>query len=431
MESIETVVIGAGQAGLALSWHLSQRRCEHLVLERARIAERWHSQRWDSLYFQFPNWSIELPGQPPYTGGPPDAFAHRSEVWRFLEHYAAAIRAPVRCNTEVTTLRREGDRSTRFRLVTPQRELRARNVVVATGPYQYGCVPLLQRGLPPEVMQIHAGDYRNPDRLPEGAVLVIGSGASGCQIADELLDAGRRTYLSVGRHQRSPRRYRGRDAFWWRRELGLLDETAAELPPECRMPAALLTGVHGGYDVDLRQSAARGLSLLGHLQKTCDGRLHFADDLETHLRGGDRSLEAFVARIDAHVARTDGLDVEPAPDKPRVPARTVFHSPPQLDARADRIGSVIWATGYRFDFGWIKVPEVFDAAGAPVHRRGITEVPGLYFLGLPWLYKRKSTFLMGVGEDAAHIAATIADESRQRRPGDTSSPGAADGRNDQ
>jgi putative flavoprotein involved in K+ transport len=215
MESIETVVIGAVQAGLALSWQLSERRCEPLVLERTRIAERWHSQRWDSLYFQFPNWSIELPGHPPYAGGQPNAFAHRSEIWGFL--------------TEVTALRRDSARPARFRLVTPQGELQARNVVVATGPYQRGRVPLVQRGLPPEVVQVHSSDYRNPDLLPEGAVLVVGSRASGCQIADELIEAERRTYLSVGRHQRALRRYRGRDVLWWRRELGLLDHTAAEI----------------------------------------------------------------------------------------------------------------------------------------------------------------------------------------------------------
>jgi putative flavoprotein involved in K+ transport len=411
MESIETVVIGAGQAGLALSWHLSQRGCEHLVVERARIAERWHSQRWDSLYFQFPNWGIELPGHPPYAGGPPDAFAHRSEVWGFLESYAATIRAPVRCSTEVAALRRDDARPARFRMVTPQGELRARNVVVATGPYQRGSVPRRHCGLAPEVLQIHAGDYRNPHHLPEGAVLVIGSGASGCQIAEELIEAGRQTYLSVGRHQRAPRRYRGRDAFWWRRELGLLDQTAAEVPPERRLPPPLVTGVHGGYDVDLRQSAARGLYLLGHLQDISDGRLHFADDLEMNLRAGDQSLEEFVSKIDAHVART-GLDVEAAPARPPASARAVAHTRTQLDTRADRIGSVIWATGYNVDFGWIELREVFDTDGTPIHRRGVTETAGLYFLGLPWLHKRKSTFLAGVGEDAAHIAAAIAGETK-------------------
>lgn len=411
MESIETVVIGAGQAGLALSWYLSQRGCEHLVIERGRIAERWHSQRWDSLHFQFPNWGIELPGHPPYAGGPPDAFAHRDEVWRFLESYAATICAPLRCGIEVTALRRDDARPARFRLVTPQGELRVRNVVIATGPYQRGRVPPLHRGLAPEILQVHASEYRNPHQLAEGAVVVIGSGASGCQIADELIEAGRQTYLSVGRHLRVPRRYRGRDAFWWRRELGLLDQTAADVPPERRLPPPLVTGVHGGYDVDLRQSAMRGLSLLGHLQAISDGRLTFADDLEANLRAGDQSLDEFVAMIDAHVARS-GLEVEAAPDRSRASTRAAAHSRPQLDTRAGRIGSVIWATGYNFDFSWIEMPEVFDGDGTPIHRRGVTEKTGLYFLGLPWLHKRKSTFLAGVGEDAAHIAAAIADETR-------------------
>ena len=406
METLETAVIGGGQAGLALSWHLSQRGCEHLILERARVGERWHSQRWDSLCFQFPNWAIELPGHPPYSGGPPDDFAHRSEVWRFLEGYAAAICAPVRCGVEVTALRRDDARPSRFRLVTPQGELRARNVVVAMGPYQRARIPPQHRGLPPEVVQVHAGDYRNPQLLPDGAVLVIGSGASGCQITDELIEAGRRTYLSVGRHQRVPRRYRGRDAFWWRRELGLLDQTAAEVPSERRFSPPLVTGVHGGYDVDLRQSAAQGLLLLGHLQGSSEGRLQFVDDLGAHLRDGDRSLQEFLAMVDAHVERT-GLDAEPEPHRAAAPIPPVATSPTQLDVRADRIGSVIWATGYRFDFDWIELPEIFDAAEAPIHARGVTAIPGLYFLGLPWLHKRKSTFLGGVGEDAAYLAAAI------------------------
>ena len=406
MEQVETIVIGAGQAGLALSWHLSQRGCEHLVLERARIAERWHSQRWDSLYFQFPNWGIELPGQPPYAGGPPDAFAHRSEVWKFLENYAAAIRAPVRCGVTVTALRGGGDPG--FRLTTSHGDMSARCVVVSTGPYQCGRLPPLHRNLPPGVVHVHAGDYRNPAALPDGAVLVVGSGASGCQIADELVEAGRRTHLCVGRHQRVPRRYRGRDVFWWRRELGLLDQTAADVAPERRLPPPLVTGVHGGYDIDLRQSAARGLVLLGHLEGIDDdGRLHLADDLAANLRGGDQSLDEFLAAVDHHVAHSS-LEVEPPPPRPPMSVADPVISPARLDLRADRIGSVIWATGYDVDFGWIELPAVFDSMGGPIHTRGVTALPGLYFLGLPWLHKRKSTFLAGVGEDAAFIAASIA-----------------------
>jgi putative flavoprotein involved in K+ transport len=402
-ERVETVIIGAGQAGLATSLHLSQRRCEHLVLERARIAERWRTQRWDSLCFQFPNWGLELPGHPPYAGGPPDAFAHRSEVWRFLEEYAKAVRAPLRCGVEVTALRSDGNRG--YRLITPHGTLRARNVVVATGPYQRARVPPLHHGVPASVLQVHAGEYRNPTSLPDGSVVVVGSGASGCQIADELVEAGRRAYLCVGRHQRVPRRYRGRDAFWWRRELGMLDQTAAEVPPERRLPPPLVTGVHGGYDVDLRQSAARGLSLLGRLQGVDDRRMYFADDLDAQLRAGDRSLDEFLATVDRHIERT-GLDAPSIPERAQ-PVRSQIRSPPQLDIRAERIGSVIWATGYRLDFSWVELP-VFDAAGEPVHTRGVTALKGLYFLGLPWLYKRKSTFLAGVGEDAAFIADAIA-----------------------
>lgn len=402
-EQVETIVIGAGQAGLAMSWHLSQRGCEHLVLERARIAERWRTQRWDSLCFQFPNWGLELPGHSPYTGGPPDAFAHRSEVWGFLEQYAAAVRAPLRCGVEVTALR--GDEKNGYKLFTPHGTLRARRVVVATGPYQRACIPSLHQGLPPSVLQVHAGDYRNPASLPDGAVVVVGSGASGCQIADELVEAGRRVYLCVGRHQRVPRRYRGRDAFWWRRELGMLDETAAEVLPERRLSPPLVTGVHGGYDVDLRQSAVRGLSLLGRLQGIDGGRIYCANDLDAQLRAGDRSLDEFLAMVDQHIERT-GLDAPSAPERadqstPRI------DSPAQLDVRGERLGSVIWATGYHLDFAWVELP-VLDAAGTPIHTRGVTAMQGLYFLGLPWLYKRKSTFLAGVGEDAGFIADAIA-----------------------
>ena len=373
------------------------------MLERARIAERWHTQRWDSLCFQFPNWAIELPGHPPYAGSAPDAFAHRSEIWGFLENYAAAIRAPLRCGVDVTVLRRDDKGG--YVLTTAQGALRARRVVVATGPYQHARIPPLHQGLPPSVLQVHAGDYRNPASLAEGAVVVVGSGASGCQIADELVEAGRRVHLCVGRHQRVPRRYRGRDAFWWRRELGQLDQTAAAVPPERRLPPPLVTGAHGGYDVDLRQSAARGLLLLGHLQGIDDGRMHFVDDLDALLRAGDRSLDDFLASVDQHVERT-GLDAPPAlqRDVSPPPAAT---SPTQLDVRTERIGSVIWATGYRFDFGWVELP-VFDAVGTPIHKRGATALPGLYVLGLPWLHKRKSTFLAGVGDDAAFIADAIA-----------------------
>lgn len=411
IECVETVVIGGGQAGLAMSWHLAQRHRDHLVLERARVAERWRSERWDSLRFQFPNWSLALPGQH-YSGDEPDAFAHKDEVVRFIERYASAIAAPVRTGVEVTALRCAPS-GPGFELATPQGRIAARHVVVATGPYQRPQLPRLSQQLPGDVLQLHARDYCSPQALPDGGVAVIGSGASGCQIADELVEAGRRTFLSVGRHRRVPRSYRGHDVFWWRREIGELDRTVEDTPPGARPPPPLVTGVKGGYEVDLRRSALRGARLCGHLIGVADGRLAWADDLEQTLHAGDRHYRAFVSEVDAHVARM-GIDAPPGPDADDVladPTRNVsLVSPRALDLRGERVSAVIWATGYTLDFRWIEIP-VFDAVGVPVQRRGATSVPGLYFLGLHWLYKAKSSFLCGVGDDAAHVAACISGDA--------------------
>ena len=407
MESLETVVIGGGQAGLAVSHCLAQRGHEHLVLERARVAERWRSERWDSLRFQFPNWSLALPGSV-YSGDQPDGFAHKADVVGFLERYADGMAARIRCGVEVTALRRASS-GIGFELATSFGRIAARHVVVATGPYQRPRLPRWSRELPAGVAQVHARDYRNPQSLPDGAVVVIGSGASGCQIADELVEAGRRTFLSVGRHRRVPRRYRGRDLFWWRREIGELDRTVEDLPPRLRPPPPLVTGVNGGYDVDLRQSAARGLRLCGHLSGVAGTTLAWADDLQTSLHGGDQHYRDFLSEVDAYVARTC-LDVPPAPHPedllaPRTQVAPLA-TPSTLDLLAERVGVVIWATGYTVDFGWIEIP-LFDAAGLPQQRRGASSVAGLYFIGLHWLHKAKSSFLCGVGEDAAHIADRI------------------------
>lgn len=411
MESVETVIIGGGQAGLAMSHHLLQRGREHLVLERARVAERWRSERWDSLHFQFPNWSLALPGQA-YAGDSPDDFAHKDEVLCFIERYAHHVAPAIRCGVEVTALRCAPS-GVGFELTTSRGCISARHVVVATGPYQRPLLPRWSRELPADVAQLHARDYRCPQALPDGAVVVIGSGASGCQIADELLDAGRRTFLSVGRHRRVPRRYRGRDVFWWRREMGELDRTIDDMPPVLRPPPPLVTGVNGGYEVDLKQSAARGLRLCGHLSSVAAGTLAWADDLQATLRAGDQQYRAFLVEVDAYVART-GLDVPNGPeaddifgDRSRIASP---ESPSTLDLRAERVGAVIWATGYTLDFSWIEIP-VFDVSGTPQQRRGATSAPGLYFLGLHWMHKAKSSFLCGVGEDAAHIAACISGDA--------------------
>ncbi|HVJ73230.1 MAG TPA: NAD(P)-binding domain-containing protein [Casimicrobiaceae bacterium] len=402
-ERVETVVIGAGQAGLAMSRELAERGCEHVVLERARVAERWRTQRWDSLRFQFPNWSIELPGAR-YDGDDPEGFAPRDAIVAWLERYRGSIGAPVRTNVDVLSL--AAARGDRYLLRTSRGDLEARNVVVATGPYQRPRVPAMAASLPGDIAQVHAADYTRPAALPDGAVLVIGTGASGCQIAEELLEAGREVVLAVGRHRRVPRRYRGRDVFWWRRELGQLDVRAEDVAPEQRPPPPLVTGVHGGHEIDLRAYAARGMRLVGHVAGVSDRILALAADLHAHLDAGDRACDAFKAEADAFVAR-HGLDLpqEPATAPPRG-----VRSPATLDRLdLDRAGirAIVWATGYTTDFRWIGLP-IVDEHGGARHRRGTSEANGVSFLGLPWLATAKSSFLCGVGADAAHLAERIA-----------------------
>ena len=395
IEHVETIIVGAGQAGLAMSRCLSEAGREHLILERATVADRWRSQRWDSLMFQFPNWSLELPGKK-YEGPAPEGFSHKDQVRSFIEEYARQIDAPIHTAVEVRSLDED---SNYYALATNAGTYRAENVVIATGPYQRPRVPPIAAGLPKSIAQLHAGEYRNPAQLPAGAVLVVGSGASGCQIAEELLAAGRDVFFAVGRHQRVPRRYRGHDAFWWRRELGLLDQTVDDVPPGNRPPPPLVTGIGGGHTVCLRSYANDGMRLLGHLRDIRDGKLLLADDLQRNLAAGDRTYDDFTAAVDRRIAECGlGLADEPLSDVRSAPPS----HPEILDLQAEGITSVIWATGYVFDFAWVHL-RVFDERGLPVQRRGATAADGVYFLGLAWMHKVKSSFLYGVGEDARQI----------------------------
>jgi putative flavoprotein involved in K+ transport len=401
VERIETLVIGGGQAGLTMSHQLKQRGLKHLVLERNRIAERWRSERWDGLKFQFPNWSIHLPDFP-FPHSDPDAFATSAEMVDFITAYAAFIEAPVHCGVEVTRLRLGG--SPGFVAETANGTIEARNVIVATGPYQRALMPDLLGEHP--VFQVHASRYQNPEALPSGAVLVAGAGASGAQIAEELHRAGRRVFLSVGQHTRMPRRYRGHDLTWWFGALGLFHMTPEQRGPIRVNPS--ITGAYGGHTIDFRRFAADGITLLGRIQAARDGVLDIAPGLAESLANGDAYYATFIDMLDAHVEQR-GLNL---PDDSA--ARAVLADPAcvtaplqRLDLGKERIGAVIWATGYGVDFGWIDIP-VLDARGEPIHRCGITAVPGLYFLGLQWLSRMKSAFLSGVGDDAAVLADHIA-----------------------
>jgi putative flavoprotein involved in K+ transport len=410
--SSETVIVGGGHAGLALSYHLGRLGRPHVILERGRVAERWRSERWDSLMFQFPNWSLRLPGQE-YRGDRPDGFATRDEVIAFIERYRELVDAPVRTGVRVDRVRpMDGG----FRLETTEGALDAANVVVATGPYQEPILPPVRHALPPTIFQVHASGYRNPAELPAGAVLVVGSGASGCQIVEDLLAAGRTVYFSVGRHRRYPRRYRGHDMFWWMERIGALDQTLDERPDARERPNPLVTGVGGGHEIDLRDYAAAGVTLLGHLEAVTGSRLHLADDLAALVAAGDESIGVFTRAVDAYIARSGFAAPAEAPSS--IGSRRVAPPAPirELDLAASGIMAVVWATGFRRDFGWIDAP-VFDERGEPIHRRGVTGCAGLFFLGLPWLHKLKSSVLCGVGDDAAHLADHIAAGATRTRPG--------------
>jgi putative flavoprotein involved in K+ transport len=410
LERVETLIVGGGQAGLTMSHMLSKRGCAHLVLEQNRIAERWRTERWNGLRFQFPNWSVRLPDFP-FPHADPDAFATSGEIVDFISAYADFIAAPIRCGVKVSALRRRPSGSG-FVAETSDGLFEAANVIVATGPYQRPVVPsFLQDEV--DVFHLHASHYREPNQLPPGAVLVVGSGASGAQITEELSRAGRSVYLSVGRHRRMPRRYRGWDLIWWLSTLGLDQIPVERRGPDKSLP--LITGAYGGHTIDFRRLAAQGIILLGRLVAARDGTIDIAPDLAASLTHGDAAYTAFLDIVDAHIDRHD-LDM---PEDPA--AHTVQPDPPclveplrRLDLRAAGIGAVIWATGYGVDFDWIDIP-VLDARGDPVHSRGITDVPGLYFLGLQWLSKMNSSFLTGVGDDAARLADHLAVRSERSR----------------
>jgi putative flavoprotein involved in K+ transport len=407
-EKIDTVIIGGGHAGLTMSFYLSQLGQEHVILEKGRVAERWRSERWDSFHFQFPNWTIELPGYK-YQCEDLDAFAPGREIVRFIQDYATYIKAPTRCGVEVTSLERVAD-SGRYLLTTIAGAIEASNVVIATGPYQRAAIPAMTSDVPKNIFQVHSSAYRNPNQLPPGAVLVVGSGASGCQIADDLHQSGRQVYLSVGRHNRTPRRYRGKDFAYWGAALKRPEQIVDTVPVNLRKGAeVLLTGVNGGYDVDLRSMAAREIVLLSHSQGIKDGNLKLADDLEQCLAKGDESFAAFKKSVDEYVT-TKGLDVvEEQESEISSNSRKEISSPvSHLNLKDAGVSAIVWASGFRYDFDWIKLA-IFDDGGEPVHRRGVTQCPGIYFLGLRWLYKRKSAFLLRAGpaEDAAYLAEQI------------------------
>ncbi|WP_110970264.1 flavin-containing monooxygenase [Pseudomonas huaxiensis] len=399
---IDTLVVGAGQAGVAMSEHLSKLGVPHLVLERNRIAEAWRSGRWDSLVANGPVWHDRFPGLE--FDLDPDAFAGKDQVADYFEAYVRKYDLPIRTGVEVKSVVRNADRPG-FTIDTSEGVIRANRVVAATGPFQRPVIPPIapkDAGL----HQIHSAAYFNPQQLPEGAVLVVGAGSSGVQIADELMRAGRKVYLSVGAHDRPPRSYRNRDFCWW---LGVLGEWDAEIAKPGREHVTIaVSGARGGHTVDFRALAHQGMNLVGLTRSFDNGVAYFEDNLADNIRRGDENYLALLDAADAYVER-NGLDLPLEPEARRRLADPECVTAPtlELDLAVAGVTSIIWATGYAVDFNWLKV-DAFDANGKPKHQRGVSAEPGVYFVGLPWLSRRGSSFIWGVWHDAKHVAGHIA-----------------------
>jgi len=402
MRRIEAVVVGGGQAGLAMSRCLSDRGIDHVVFERGRVAERWHSERWDSLRLLTPNWQSRLPGFA-YDGDDPDGFMKAAEVARFLERYAAVIRAPIERPTTVTRVAPSGDG---FSVRTDRGDWCARTVVIATGDCDVPVVPKMAGHLPAAIHQLVPSAYRRPSQLPDGGVLVVGASSSGIQIADELHAGGRAVTIAAGHHTRVPRQYRGRDIMWWLDRAGFMDEPAErvhDIDQSRRQPSLQLVGHPDHRSLDLAILQERGVRVAGRLAGVDGSRIVFDDDLVATTAASDAKLAVLMAKLDEWATQS-GINGDVDEPEPFVPTWPRFlDAPPAIDLRADGIRAVVWAAGYRRTYPWLIAP-VFDWHGEVLHTGGITSYPGLYILGLRFLRHRNSSFIDGVGRDAAELS---------------------------
>ncbi|SEF17473.1 MSMEG_0569 family flavin-dependent oxidoreductase [Streptomyces sp. Ag109_O5-10] len=393
-------VIGGGQAGLSISHGLCERGVDHVVVEANRVGHEWRERRWDSFCLVTPNWQCKLPGHP-YAGSDPDGFMVRDDIVRYLEDYVASFQPPLVEGVSVTRLRRSLDGV--FDVTTTAGGFTADQVVVATGPYHTPKIPRMAERLPAGVEQLHSSGYRNADQLPEGAVLVVGTGQSGCQIAEDLHLAGRQVHLAVGSAPRVARFYRGRDCVAWLDDMGHYDKPIDVFDDADAVRMRVnhyVTGRDGGRDIDLRAFAHDGMRLYGRLTEISGARMEFADDLKVNLDHADAVAEGIKDAIDGHIA-AQGID---APTEARyMPVWEPSEHPRALDVTEAGITSVVWSTGFTRDHRWIEIP-AFDGRGYPMHWRGISNVPGLYFLGLPWQHSWGSGRFEAVGRDAEFLA---------------------------
>lgn len=406
MEQIETIIVGGGQAGLAVSYFLQSEGCEHLVLEKAtRPAHVWTDERWDSFTIVTPNWAMLMPGAE-YKGYDPDGYMTRQETGAYFEQYVKNQRLPIRYGTSVTRVE-QAPNGKGFHVLTDHGAYRTKKVVMATGLFQQPKIPPFAAKIPAGILQLHSGQYRNPESLPPGAVLVAGSGQSGSQIAEELYQSGRKVYLCVGTAGRAPRRYRGRDVFEWLLLAGFFDRTVDNLPsPRAKFAGnPQLSGKNGGHTLNVHQFARDGVQLLGRIVGAQeDGRILLAPGLHDSLAKIDKFEADLIKLIDEYIQKS-GMS---APEETLNHLQDGFEQDElaEINLQAAGISTIIWSIGYNFDFSLVQMP-VTDRDGYPLQQRGVTAYPGLYFVGLPWLHKYKSGLLVGVGEDAEYVAEQI------------------------
>ncbi|MGV7244865.1 MSMEG_0569 family flavin-dependent oxidoreductase [Caballeronia sp. M23-90] len=397
------IVVGGGQAGLSASYYLRQAGIDHLVLEKNTVTHTWRSQRWDAFCLVTPNWQCALPGYP-YAGDDPHGFMVKDEIIAYLDGFIKAVDAPVIEHAEVRRVARNGEGG--FSVSTSQGAFTADQIVIASGGYHTPIVPRMAERLPRSIAQIQSSEYRNPQALPEGAVLVVGSGQSGAQIAEDLHLAGRKVILAVGEAPRCARFYRGRDVVDWLADMKYYDMPVEQHPLREGVrdnTNHYVTGRDGGRDIDLRKFAAEGMELYGRLQDLQDGVLHFAPNLIDNLDSADKTFNGINAGIDAFIEKNG---IEAPPGSRYEPVWSPAEERTTLDLQTSGIGSIVWCIGFTPDFSWLDAP-VFNGRGYPAHTRGVTPVDGIYFVGLPWLHTWGSGRFSGVARDAEYVVKKV------------------------
>ena len=402
--SVDALVVGAGHAGLAMSYYLSRQGIRHVVLERGEVANSWRRERWDSLRLLTPNWQSRLPGYA-YSGAAPDDFMSVAEVIDFIARYARRIDAPVCCHTRVISVSAE---AIGYRVVTNRGEWFTRALVIASGACNRASIPAIASKLPASIRQISARDYRNPGQLDQGKVLVVGASATGLQLAEEIHRSGRDVTLAVGEHVRLPRSYRGRDIQYWMQAIGLLDESveqADDLERLRKLPSPQLIGSSEGRSLDLNRLSALGVRLTGRLAGVSDGKAQFSGSLRNVCTLADLKMNRLLDSIDAWIEQQG----EQAPQASRPePTRIADNPALSLDFAGEGIRSLVWATGYRPDYSWLQLP-VLDRKGRLRHQGGVVDAPGVYALGLPFMRRRNSSFIHGIDADARDLSDHLAE----------------------